>query len=321
MVLLVSARLPGGRGRPLPGRRDAPLPGRRAASPRRAVSLRTPSRRRRDGNGLGGARSRARAVRRCEDPARISGGEAARFRREARAAARFLHPNLAMILTSETWRGVPVLIFEYLEGGTLAQRRNAGVSAPADVAMGSAPRRSPPRRPRRRGAPSGRQALQHRVHGGRGSEAPRLRSRGRVRRRRRAGVGRRGRRRRPSRALDGADRLAPHPIERDRRNPSVPLSGGGGRQSGRALLRPLGVDAVALRGGHGTQSVPRGNRARDAREDPHAAHPGPARAQARLSGRARGGAGPQPVSVPRRARANGRDPEAEFLALTTAGNL
>ncbi len=65
---------------------------------------------------------------------RISVDAATRFRREARAAARFLHPNLATILTSETWRGVPVLVFEYLEGGTLAQRLQAGPCAPHEIA-------------------------------------------------------------------------------------------------------------------------------------------------------------------------------------------
>jgi hypothetical protein len=64
---------------------------------------------------------------------RISADAATRFRREARAAARFLHPNLATILTSETWRGVPVLVFEYLEGGTLAQRLQSGPCLPHDV--------------------------------------------------------------------------------------------------------------------------------------------------------------------------------------------
>jgi serine/threonine protein kinase len=65
---------------------------------------------------------------------RLSADAAARFRREARAAARFLHPNLATILTSETWCDVPVLVFECLEGGTLAHRLLAGPSSPQDVA-------------------------------------------------------------------------------------------------------------------------------------------------------------------------------------------
>jgi serine/threonine protein kinase len=36
--------------------------------------------------------------------------------------ASIVHPNLALIFGAETWRGTPMLIFEYLEGGTLADR-------------------------------------------------------------------------------------------------------------------------------------------------------------------------------------------------------
>ena len=232
-------------GRPLPGRRDAPLPGRRAASPRGAVSLRTPSRRRRDGDGLGGARSRARAVRRCADPARISGGEAARFRREARG------PRVSCIpisrRSSRPRRGAacPSSSSSTSRAG---RWRRGGTRGSAHRRMSRTGERSSPEpstSPTKEGCSIGTSSPP--TSGSRRTEfpSPRVRSLGRVRRRRRAGVGRRGRRRRPSRALDGADRLAPHPIERDRRNPSVPLSGGGGRQSGRALLRPLGVDVVA----------------------------------------------------------------------------
>ncbi len=65
---------------------------------------------------------------------RLSPGAAARFRREGRAAARFIHPHIATILTTETWRGVAVLVFEYLEGGTLAQRLKEKPIAPGDAA-------------------------------------------------------------------------------------------------------------------------------------------------------------------------------------------
>jgi len=44
------------------------------------------------------------------------------LRREARAVAALSHPVLAAIFDYETWKGVPILIFEYLEGGTLADR-------------------------------------------------------------------------------------------------------------------------------------------------------------------------------------------------------
>jgi len=49
-----------------------------------------------------------------------------RLRREARSMAGFLHPNLALIFGLETWRGVPVLVVEYLAGGTLAERLGTG---------------------------------------------------------------------------------------------------------------------------------------------------------------------------------------------------
>jgi tRNA A-37 threonylcarbamoyl transferase component Bud32 len=52
-----------------------------------------------------------------------------RLRREARAMAGFVHPNLALILGLESWRGVPVLVVEYLAGGTLAARIGARIEA------------------------------------------------------------------------------------------------------------------------------------------------------------------------------------------------
>jgi tRNA A-37 threonylcarbamoyl transferase component Bud32 len=45
-----------------------------------------------------------------------------RLRREGRAIASVRHPNLALIFGIETWRGVPMLVFEFMEGGTLADR-------------------------------------------------------------------------------------------------------------------------------------------------------------------------------------------------------
>jgi hypothetical protein len=53
---------------------------------------------------------------------RISPEHAMRLRREARAVASLSHPNLALIFGAETWRGTPLLVFEYLDGGTLADR-------------------------------------------------------------------------------------------------------------------------------------------------------------------------------------------------------
>ena len=49
-----------------------------------------------------------------------------RLRREARAMAALSHPNLAMIYGVEFFRGVPMLVVEYLAGGTLADRLRRG---------------------------------------------------------------------------------------------------------------------------------------------------------------------------------------------------
>ncbi len=53
---------------------------------------------------------------------RMSPEHAASLRREARAMASVAHPNLAVIYGIETWRGIPFLVQEYLDGGTLADR-------------------------------------------------------------------------------------------------------------------------------------------------------------------------------------------------------
>jgi serine/threonine-protein kinase len=53
---------------------------------------------------------------------RLGSHAAARLRREARAMAMMQHPNLAIVHAMESWRGAPVLVLEYLSGGTLADR-------------------------------------------------------------------------------------------------------------------------------------------------------------------------------------------------------
>lgn len=53
---------------------------------------------------------------------RVSMEDAVRLRREARAAAAVHHPNLALIHGVESWSGAPMLILEYLAGGTLDDR-------------------------------------------------------------------------------------------------------------------------------------------------------------------------------------------------------
>jgi hypothetical protein len=57
---------------------------------------------------------------------RTSPEDAERLRREARAMAAVTHPNLALILGAETWQGTPILVLEYLGGGTLESRLRDG---------------------------------------------------------------------------------------------------------------------------------------------------------------------------------------------------
>ena len=64
----------------------------------------------------------------------LSPETALRLRREARTAANLLHPNLATVFAVETWRGTPMLILEYLDDGTLADRVSRG-PLPFDVIL------------------------------------------------------------------------------------------------------------------------------------------------------------------------------------------
>ncbi len=50
----------------------------------------------------------------------------ARLRREARAMASAAHPNLATLHSLESWRGSPMLVMEFLEGGSLSDRLRGG---------------------------------------------------------------------------------------------------------------------------------------------------------------------------------------------------
>lgn len=65
---------------------------------------------------------------------RVSPEHALRLRREARTAAAVSHSNLAFVYGLETWNGTPMLIMEYLEQGTLAQRIRGNRLAPAEAA-------------------------------------------------------------------------------------------------------------------------------------------------------------------------------------------
>lgn len=61
-----------------------------------------------------------------------------RLGQEARTMAGLSHPHLASILARETWRGTPVLVCEYLPGGTLRTRLSAGpmpVAAATSLAL------------------------------------------------------------------------------------------------------------------------------------------------------------------------------------------
>lgn len=67
----------------------------------------------------------------------VSPEHAGRMRREARAMAVVAHPNLALIYGAEMWRGTPMLVCEYLSGGTLSERlRRRHLSADETIVLG-----------------------------------------------------------------------------------------------------------------------------------------------------------------------------------------
>lgn len=64
---------------------------------------------------------------------RVNAEAAMRLRREARTAASVSHPGLAAIYGLETWRGVPMIITEFLPGGTLADQLGRAALSPLDA--------------------------------------------------------------------------------------------------------------------------------------------------------------------------------------------
>jgi serine/threonine protein kinase len=64
---------------------------------------------------------------------RLSPERALRLRREGRAMASINHPNAALIYGLEFWRGVPLLILEYLPGGTVRDRLSRARFTPREV--------------------------------------------------------------------------------------------------------------------------------------------------------------------------------------------
>ena len=63
----------------------------------------------------------------------VSKEDILRLRREARTAAAVSHPHLAPVFGMESWQGMPLLIMELLEGGTLAQRIMRERLAPREI--------------------------------------------------------------------------------------------------------------------------------------------------------------------------------------------
>ena len=64
----------------------------------------------------------------------IAPGAAARMAGEARAMAAIIHPQLGLIFGAEMWHRTPVLVMEFLAGGTLADRLRKG-PLPVDEAV------------------------------------------------------------------------------------------------------------------------------------------------------------------------------------------
>ncbi len=67
---------------------------------------------------------------------RVNAEAAVRLRAEARTMATLAHPHLASIHGAESWRGLPVLVVEHLDGGTLAERARSPLALDTVLALG-----------------------------------------------------------------------------------------------------------------------------------------------------------------------------------------
>ena len=160
----------------------------------------------------------------------VSPERLARLKPEAQAMAALVHPGIAQIYGFEIWQGRPLLVMEYLDGGTLAARVAEGPGTvtgcdPGDSgggrgAGGTARCRLPPWR---------RETKQYRVHGRRGGEVIGLWLGG----------------------PDGRRQAA------DRRYRGVPVAGGRQRRPGRRCRRCLGACGSVVRDGRRPAAVRR----------------------------------------------------------------
>ena len=106
---------------------------------------------------------------------RLAGGTR-QLEGEARAMARVADSRLALIFGVETWRGAPLLVMEYLAGGTLAGSNEKGTARLARRSRDWTRAGSRPAGPARRRRPPPRcEANEYSVHGGWNAETPRFR--------------------------------------------------------------------------------------------------------------------------------------------------
>ena len=213
--------------------------------------------------------------------------------REARAAARLNHPNIAAVYDVVEFGDEAHIVMEYVPGETLAKRLAAGpLPAAAVVELGGADRGRARGGPRRGGRPPRPEAREHRHGPGRQAQDPRLRPRPqphpRPQRVHGPAVRRRARRapRRGGHAALHAARAAARPFPRRARRHLQPRG-----DAVRAAHRPAPVRRRRHR---------RGGHERAARADAAGARPPPRSApRPRRRGRARDGA---PARGPLRVR-------------------